>query len=57
MNCIFCGSDTDERVKTDNLIVIAHRMCIVDRMEELVTDDVIECLIYEDNIRSYRYAR
>lgn len=53
MKCVFCGSETEERVKKGNLIVIAHYWCVDDRKQELNTKDIVDCLLYEDRIRMY----
>jgi hypothetical protein len=51
LNCTFCGSETQEKVRSGKVIVIAHRMCVEDRKDELKTKDVIKCLLYEDRIK------
>ena len=51
MNCTFCGSETEEITKKDNIIVIAHSWCVDDRKQELNTRDIVKCLLYEDRLR------
>jgi hypothetical protein len=51
MKCAFCGSDTEERYTKENVTVFAHFWCLEDRMTELDTNNLIDCLVFEDRIK------
>ena len=54
MQCAFCGSDTHERFRKGNIVLIAHFWCLEDRMTEMDTSDWLDCLLYEDGIKEYK---
>lgn len=54
MLCAICGTTTNDRIAYKNLVVISHESCVQYQKEELCTDSILDCLLYDEQIRQYK---